>query len=211
MDDRKLRRAFAMGVGAGANVLERAALLEPTRFPGLILVSASARAGGWGEWASWQHVQGAIQGLGLAPFVVDQLLGVFFSPESLDPRTDLVNQVGQVVAKKPAGAVRRYLWAFLRRDDITERVAALPKTHFLFFSGYSSYTAPDSEALFGAAPNDRSSMITVRQAGTLITEERPLEFIVPIQLFLQGQSIMIDVTRDLHLYDQAGPPKPFNS
>lgn len=84
-----------------------------------------------------------------------------------------------------AGNVAQLLAAYMVREDVSARLGTL-RARVLAVVGSESGNREAMQDLVGALPKDQCSLVEVKGAGGLVTEERPSALAEPLRLFLQG-------------------------
>uniref|UniRef100_A0A8C2WUZ8 Protein NDRG2 n=1 Tax=Cyclopterus lumpus TaxID=8103 RepID=A0A8C2WUZ8_CYCLU len=79
----QVKSVIGIGVGAGAYVLTKLALTEPTLVEGLVLIDVDPCAKGWMDWA-------ASKLSGWTSNLVDMIMGHYFSADELTENTEIV-------------------------------------------------------------------------------------------------------------------------
>ncbi|KAK6727960.1 hypothetical protein RB195_005554 [Necator americanus] len=92
VDHFDLHSLIAFGVGVGANVLLRYALLNQRRLDALILVNCVANTAGWIEWAYHKMNLRYLRSVGMNTFTVDYLMWHHFGRRLDECSPDIVRQ-----------------------------------------------------------------------------------------------------------------------
>uniref|UniRef100_A0A6Q2XJW8 Protein NDRG2 n=1 Tax=Esox lucius TaxID=8010 RepID=A0A6Q2XJW8_ESOLU len=88
------RSVIGMGVGAGAYILSRFTMANPTSVDGLVLINFEPKAKGWMEWTIKMVTS-------LTTFITEQILNHLFSQEEMSANGDLVKSHRQRISKAP--------------------------------------------------------------------------------------------------------------
>lgn len=192
LDEQGIERAILVGNSAGGTLALRAALAQPERVAGLILVSPAVMAGG-GAPAFVQPLLRSPQLQRLGPLIARALLG---QGDTLESRA--YYDAGLVTAEQRARSRLgvqvenwdRALWEFTaasQASNLTEALAEIA-VPVLVVSGENDLVVPASQsiALGGRLPN--AEVVVIPACGHLAQEECPVALLDAVNGWLAEQS-----------------------
>jgi len=193
-----LKVFFGMGVGAGANILLRYDMMRQSEDPvmrGLLAVSPLVRAAGWLDWGYEKVVRAktAWSGGEMPSYVINQLIGQFFGPQTQENNLDLMQQWRRDLAQtiRPQNYLA-FVQSYLRRTDLPtawgEKGCKLPV--LMFYGGRSIYHSSMLDALENFK-SDHFAHVEIFADGDFVQEESPAKVAESFRLFCRGFHIMI--------------------
>uniref|UniRef100_A0A3P8XR54 Protein NDRG2 n=1 Tax=Esox lucius TaxID=8010 RepID=A0A3P8XR54_ESOLU len=105
------RSVIGMGVGAGAYILSRFTMANPTSVDGLVLINFEPKAKGWMEWTIKMVTS-------LTTFITEQILNHLFSQEEMSANGDLVKSHRQRISKAPNFINTELFWKSYNRCPV---------------------------------------------------------------------------------------------
>ena len=192
LDEQGIERAILVGNSAGGTLALRAALAQPERVAGLILVSPAVMAGG-GAPAFVQPLLRSPQLQRLGPLIARALLGQGDTLESRAYYDASLVTAEQRVRSRLGVQVEnwdRALWEFTaasQASNLTETLAEIA-VPVLVVSGENDLVVPASQsiALGGRLPN--AEVVVIPACGHLAQEECPVALLDAVNGWLAEQS-----------------------
>lgn len=184
----QLTKVIALGVGFGANIFLRAAMKNPTRFAGLILISPVIYAAttleriGFAADALFTRQLG----LGLSRRAKDRLIDRWLSYDSKETNFSLVQTIEEGMDRLNPANISKILLVEMWRDDISADVAKIGRC--LLVTGKESSLRWHVNDCYGEFKAETTSWLDVASAGTLVHEEDAEKVAGSLSLFLQGIS-----------------------
>jgi pimeloyl-ACP methyl ester carboxylesterase len=189
MDELGLEQAVLVGHSAGAAVALQTALAHPERVKALVLVAPAVYGGGPPSWVKPLLRVPQIRRLG--PLIARRLVG---SLESVLERSyadpSRITEEVREGYKKPLRVDDwdRGLWEFtLAADDggLADRLGEVSVPTLVVTGDADGIVSPDdSKRVAAAIPG--AKLVVVTEAGHLVMEERPDEFLGHLRRFLEG-------------------------
>lgn len=187
----ELQSVIAFGVGVGANVLLRYALLNQRRLDALILVNCVVTTAGWIEWAYQKMNIRYLRGTGMNTFTVDYLMWHHFGRRLDECSPDIVRQYRVFFQhlsnpKNLAMFIESYLHRTsisISRDGQSGPVLNVPVLQIV---GAGSPFVNDTVDVNTKLDPSRSDWIKVSDACGLVLDDRPEIVTESVVLFLQG-------------------------
>eukprot|EP00010_Vexillifera_abyssalis_P009293 CAMPEP_0201546532 /NCGR_PEP_ID=MMETSP0173_2-20130828/2765_1 /ASSEMBLY_ACC=CAM_ASM_000268 /TAXON_ID=218659 /ORGANISM="Vexillifera sp., Strain DIVA3 564/2" /LENGTH=328 /DNA_ID=CAMNT_0047955199 /DNA_START=10 /DNA_END=993 /DNA_ORIENTATION=+ len=188
LDELKVTRFFAFGVGAGGNIACRIAIQAPKRVQGLILCSATSSQSNTLEYYYQLLAVQMIRYGGVTERIKQQLLARYFSDHTLYYAQDRCEAFMSDLDQLDATSLRHFIQANAYKDDIGERIEKQVFCPAIVFVARNSYYYQDSCELFSHFDATKKDLFICEKAvgSNLITEESPQEMIRPLQLWFQG-------------------------
>ncbi|KAJ1363781.1 hypothetical protein KIN20_023716 [Parelaphostrongylus tenuis] len=187
----ELQSVIAFGVGVGANVLLRYALLNQRRLDALILVSCVATTAGWIEWGYQKMNIRYLRNTGVNSFTVDYLMWHHFGRRLDECSSDIVRQYRIYFQhlsnpKNLAMFIECYMNRTaipISRDGQSGPMLTVPVLQIV---GAGSPFVNDTVDVNTKLDPSRSDWIKVSGACGLVLDDRPEIVTESMILFLQG-------------------------
>ncbi len=192
LDEQGIERAILVGNSAGGTLALRAALAQPERVAGLILVSPAVMAGG-GAPAFVQPLLRSPQLQRIGPLIARALLG---QGDTLESRAyyDASLVTAEQRARSRLGVQvenwDRALWEFTaasQASNLTETLAEIT-VPVLVVTGENDLVVPTSQSVALAEELPNAEVVVFPACGHLAQEECPPALLAAINAWLAGQS-----------------------
>ncbi|XP_018323124.1 protein NDRG3 isoform X2 [Agrilus planipennis] len=191
-----LKQVIGFGVGAGANILARYAINNPTKVSALCLINCVSTASGWIEWGYQKLNARHLRSKGMTQGVLDYLMWHHFGRNTEERNHDLV-QVYKSYFEKHVNPTNLALLidSYIRRTDLNiqremdptkKRDANTLQMPVLNITGALSPHADDTVTLNGRLDPATSSWMKISDCG-MVLEEQPAKVSEAFRLFLQGE------------------------
>lgn len=114
-----LKSVIGFGIGAGANILTRFAILHPDKVGALCLINCSSTAAGWIEWGYQTFNARYLRTKGMTQGVIDYLMWHHFG-RNLDERNHDLVQMYKAHFEKSVNPINLGMWiyAYIHRTDL---------------------------------------------------------------------------------------------
>lgn len=195
----KLDAAIGFGIGAGANVLLKASTEHSELFRGLILVGPTSKPSGLMEWSYEVVGKLALDFLGLAGPIKEQLITRYFSPKGAAENQDHVEFLRRELNNMNASNLALWIQSYGARKGFTENLKRREHLRYILMVGGQSYYDADTVDLNAELPPERTSYLRIDESGHLLTEENPKALMEPLALFLQGLGVLVKIDPDVAL------------
>jgi 3-oxoadipate enol-lactonase len=174
LDHLHLERVVACGLSMGGYVLLRALEREPARFQGVVLADTRSQADDdAGKLARAASIR-AIKSDGVESFA-EQFSKKLIGPTSLARRTELRDEVGDMIRRNQVLPICGALLALAARTDTTEALRKLQVPALIVVGEEDTITPPaQSHAMAQAAPG--AKLVEIPEAGHLSNLENPDAF-----------------------------------
>ncbi|EPB71051.1 Ndr family protein [Ancylostoma ceylanicum] len=187
----RLQSLIAFGVGVGANVLLRYALLNQRRLDALILVNCVANTAGWIEWAYQKMNLRYLRGSGMNTFTVDYLMWHHFGRRLDECSPDIVRQYRVYFQHLPNPSnLAMFIESYLNRSPIAisrdGQTGPQLNVPVLQIVGAGSPFVNDTVDVNTKLDPAHSDWIKVSDACGLVLDDRPEVVTESMMLFLQG-------------------------
>ncbi|EYC12165.1 hypothetical protein Y032_0048g1645 [Ancylostoma ceylanicum] len=191
VDHFELQSLIAFGVGVGANVLLRYALLNQRRLDALILVNCVANTAGWIEWAYQKMNLRYLRGSGMNTFTVDYLMWHHFGRRLDECSPDIVRQYRVYFQHLPNPSnLAMFIESYLNRSPIAisrdGQTGPQLNVPVLQIVGAGSPFVNDTVDVNTKLDPAHSDWIKVSDACGLVLDDRPEVVTESMMLFLQG-------------------------
>jgi len=196
-----LTNTICFGIGAGANVFTRLALLDPKHVECCILVNGTCTSASWSEWGYEKMSSHYLKTKGMTQFCEDFLLGHFFGKIDEHANADLVTGVrDQLRAIKHPRNLAMFIESFSKRTNIkivrptpgNTSVVTL-KCGAIIITGDHSPSVDDTVNLNSRLDPTKTTWMKITGATSLVLEEQPTTVTNAIVLFLQGYGHVMKV------------------
>lgn len=182
-----IERLIGFGVGLGAQVLLRAAVIQPQKITGLMLISPviapCSQLERFGITAERFFTYQL--GLGLTRRLKDRFLIRWLSDHSRAQTFGAVISVEEDLDRRNCNNVLRLLVEDIWRGDCASLIAQL-KCRVLLITGKASSLHFHVSDYFSEFDAERCSWLDVPEVGSLVQEEAPDRVTTSLSLFLQG-------------------------
>ncbi|XP_046469169.1 protein NDRG3 isoform X4 [Neodiprion pinetum] len=191
-----LKSAIGFGVGAGANILSRFALVHPEKVNALCLINCVSTQAGWIEWGYQKLNVRHLRSQGMTQGVLDYLMWHHFGRGTEERNHDLV-QVYKSYFERRVNPTNLALFidSYVRRTDLNI-VRELDPTRkkegltlgvpVINITGSLSPHVEDTVTLNGRLDPTNSSWMKISDCG-MVLEEQPGKVSEAFRLFLQGE------------------------
>eukprot|EP00735_Rhodelphis_limneticus_P011947 TRINITY_DN5111_c0_g1::TRINITY_DN5111_c0_g1_i1::g.29347::m.29347 TRINITY_DN5111_c0_g1::TRINITY_DN5111_c0_g1_i1::g.29347 ORF type:complete len:317 (+),score=41.77,sp/Q66KM2/NDRG2_XENTR/30.54/9e-39,Ndr/PF03096.9/3.6e-62,Abhydrolase_6/PF12697.2/3.2e-11,B12D/PF06522.6/0.31 TRINITY_DN5111_c0_g1_i1:32-982(+) len=182
-----VHRFVGFGMGAGANILLRVALINPSVVMGLVLIGPELRPQGWIDWAYQKMTSGTINVVGLTEGEKQALLQRYFGQNTFINNGDLVQTYHAELTRIPAKNILRFSSAYAQRTDLSNQ----DLKHLLRFTRIMVISPKEcpmqSESIFTFSKcNPGNSALLEGYTGLLVTEEDPQSLQRPLDLYFKA-------------------------
>ena len=181
-----VRRALLMGVGYGGQCLAKLAAQPPERALALVLVNPTAGPPTWTDATYGELRYQSLRLRGTTDGAVDYLLRRYFTAESLLRRRDACRSIAADLRRVPPEDLAAYVGACVRREATGASWCRYIGCEALIVVGDRSAAAAESLGVNEAMRAGLATLVVLDGCGLLATEERPMEVLSPVELFLQG-------------------------
>jgi len=181
------------GVGAGANVLLRLALLEKHNFLGLILVEPTSTSAGWEEWgkdkiASWQ-----LERKGYTDSNKKFLIWHHFGKKvGKAPMEKVDNFITKLASEQNAHNLAYYIRSYMSRSDITKEIKNT-KCNVLVVGGEQSPHKEEVQSFLTHLKMEdmkKVNSLLLSDTGADALDEEPAKVAEGFLLFVQGLGLV---------------------
>ncbi|XP_045784943.1 protein NDRG3-like isoform X2 [Maniola jurtina] len=183
-----IKSFIGVGVGAGAHILARFALINPTKVDALMLVNCTSTAPGWLEWASHKLNSRSLRSRGMTAAVVDYLVWHHLgrSPEERNPDV-AANYRSYFSRNCNPGNLAMFIECYGRRIDLgIARDSVTLRPPVLNLAGGFSPMVDDTVVLNARLDPAKSTWMKLSDSA-LPLEEQPATVSQAFRLFLQGE------------------------
>ncbi|GFS70458.1 protein NDRG3 [Nephila pilipes] len=199
-----LKHFIGFGVGAGANILSRFALMYPHCVDGLFLVNCTSTAAGWTEWGYQKLNTMYLRSSGMTQSTEEYLMWHHFGKTIPTRSYDLI-QLFRHYFKKSVNPTNLGLFidSYIRRTDLQivretdpskKRCVRNFRCHVLLMSGAFSPHLEDTVTMNGRLDPSNSTWMKLSDCGMPL-EERPNKVREALYLFLQGLGYAVNQYR----------------
>ncbi|XP_046588097.1 protein NDRG3 isoform X2 [Neodiprion lecontei] len=201
-----LKSVIGFGVGAGANILSRFALVHPEKVNALCLINCVSTQAGWIEWGYQKLNVRHLRSQGMTQGVLDYLMWHHFGRGTEERNHDLV-QVYKSYFERRVNPTNLALFidSYVRRTDLNI-VRELDPTRkkegltlgvpVINITGSLSPHVEDTVTLNGRLDPTNSSWMKISDCG-MVLEEQPGKVSEAFRLFLQGEGYVVKAPRKL--------------
>lgn len=188
----KLKSVICFGIGLGANILARFALIHPDLVNGVVLINCVSTKCGWVEWgyqkwSSWYLSSGKY-----TEFTNNYLLWHHFGYQTWEKNHDLVETYNHIFSKINPQNLSLLINSYIGRTDlgIERNEQNTNKFNFkcsvLNVMGDESPHDDDVIDTNGRLDPTKSSFIKFADCGGMVLEEQPAKMAEAVRHFLQG-------------------------
>lgn len=181
----QLSYIIGIGVGAGANVLARYAILSPDRVRGLVLINLSPECL---TWTNLSYYTNKLVGWLLKTDRLHEAVQKYFMSHSFTATksdSDLTATYHQYYEKQNPHNLALFLESYSKRTPITSDFTEIGgQCLFVFHKNFED--AQDIIALSAFLGPSKSTTLEISSCGHLVLEEQPQKVATGFRLFLQG-------------------------
>ncbi|GMT28888.1 hypothetical protein PFISCL1PPCAC_20185, partial [Pristionchus fissidentatus] len=191
VDHYELKHFVAFGVGMGANVMLRYALLNERRLDALVLVNCVHTKAGWIEWGYQKMNMSYLHKTGMTSFTVDYLMWHHFGRRIDECAADIVRQYRVFFQHLPNPTnLSALIESYVGRSHVSfsRDLSDGPKltVPVLQIVGAGSAFVNDAVEVNARLDPAKSDWIKVSDSCGLVLDDRPAAVTEALMLFLQG-------------------------
>lgn len=180
-----LRRVIGFGFGIGATILAQAALAQPKRFAGLVMVSPLLFGASFVERTFTSVDAMYTKGLGLGRRMKDRFLDRWLSANSRDFNHDLTHTIEAELDRLNASNMARFITAEVSRPDLSTQLREL-KAKILLITGRDSPLRFHTDDCFASFNPEQVTWLDIMDMGSHVMEEEPARVAKALSLYLRG-------------------------
>ncbi|XP_013785294.1 uncharacterized protein ZK1073.1-like [Limulus polyphemus] len=197
LDYLKIKLVVGFGEGAGANILVRFALANPTRVLGLILIHCVSTGVGMMEYFKDKILNWQLQTIGMNPSAEQFLVLHKFGPqlEMVDNKEKLIQEYTETLKKtiNPRN-LKRYVEAYMNRKDITASIeSSLSSIDVMMVTGAKAIHMQAVENMVMRMNKQKTTLLKVDSVGDVL-QEAPENLAQNLLLFVKGLGYLTSVT-----------------
>lgn len=182
-----IKSFIGLGVGAGANVLSRYALMNPQRVDALALINCTSTQAGWTEWLYQKINSRQLRSSGMTQGALDYLMWHHFGRSTEDRNHDLAHVYKECFSHVNPTNLSMFIDAYIRRSDLAiSRDGNTLKVPLLNMTGALSPHVDDTVTFNGRLDPTKTSWLNISDCG-MVLEEQPGKIAEAFRLFLQGE------------------------
>lgn len=207
-----LKQIIGFGFGAGANILSRLALKDPTKTEALVLVNCCSRQCSWLEWGYQKYNGWYLKSGSMTSFTEDYLLWHWFGRHTKDANTDLVHVYRENVKTINPINLAHFIDSYIARTDLgiercldetmKDNVCTL-KCQVLLVSGDYGPMLDDCVDMNSRLDPSCSSLLKLADCGGMVLEEQPARLAEAFRFFLQGMGYIPFISHARMLAERA--------
>lgn len=192
----KLKNVICFGVGCGANILARFALMHPDLVSACVFINCVSTKCGWIEWGYQKWNRWYLGSGQYTEFTQNYLLWHHFGYNTLEKNHDLVETYKRIFPKVNAINLGLLVNSYISRSDLgIERndPDGSPNVHKFNFkcsvlniTGDNSPHEDDVVETNGRLDPTKSAFVKFADCGGLVLEEQPAKVAEALRHFLQG-------------------------
>lgn len=192
----KLKSVILFGIGMGANILSRFALLHPELVNGMIVINLSSTKSGWVEWGYQKWNRWYLSSGQYTEFTNNYLLWHHFGYQTWEKNHDLIETYSRLFSKLNPVNLGHIINAYINRTDLGiqrndfEEAPNIRKFNFkcqvLNVMGDHSPHDDDVIETNGRLDPTKSSFVKFADCGGMVLEEQPAKLAESLRHFLQG-------------------------
>ncbi|XP_053624967.1 protein NDRG3 isoform X2 [Plodia interpunctella] len=187
-----IKTFIGFGVGAGANILARFALVHPQKVDALALINCTSSQAGWIEWAYQKINSRSLRSRGMTQAVLDYLMWHHFGRYPEERNHDLTQMYRMYFTRNvnPTN-LSMLIDSYVRRTDLgITRDADSIKVPVLNITGALSPHVEDTVTFNGRLNPSKATWMKISDCG-MVLEEQPGKISEAFRLFLQGEGYAV--------------------
>ncbi|XP_035449603.1 protein NDRG3 [Spodoptera frugiperda] len=182
-----IRSFIGFGVGAGANILARYAVVSPQKVDALVLINCTSTQAGWTEWLYQKINTRQLRSSGMTQGALDYLMWHHFGRSTDDRNHDLAQVYKESFSHVNPINLAMFIDSYLRRTDLSiSRETHTIKVPVLNVTGALSPHVDDTVTFNGRLDPSKTSWLSISDCG-MVLEEQPSKIAEAFRLFLQGE------------------------
>ncbi|XP_014366572.1 protein NDRG3 isoform X3 [Papilio machaon] len=183
-----IKTFIGFGVGAGANILARFALVHPQKVDALTLINCTSSQAGWIEWAYQKMNSRSLRARGMTQGVLDYLMWHHFGRFAEERNHDLAQMYrGYFTRHVNPTNLSLLMDSYVRRTDLNiSREGHTIRAPVLNITGALSPHVDDTVTFNGRLQPTNSTWMKISDSG-MVLEEQPAKISEAFRLFLQGE------------------------
>ncbi|XP_050354389.1 protein NDRG3-like [Nymphalis io] len=182
-----IRSFIGFGVGAGANILARYAMVSPQKVDALVLINCTSTQAGWTEWLYQKINTRQLRSSGMTQGALDYLMWHHFGRSTDDRNHDLAHVYKDCFSHVNPVNLSMFIDSYLRRSDLgIARDSNTIKVPVLNVTGALSPHVDDTVTFNGRLEPAKTSWLSISDCG-MVLEEQPSKISEAFRLFLQGE------------------------
>jgi len=191
-----IKECVCIGIGFGANILARFALLHPDLVRGIVLINLISTKCGWIEWGYQKWSNWYLSSGQFTEFTKNYLLWHHFGYQSMETKHDLIDTYSRIFAKVNPNNLSLLISSYINRTDLgIERkdYELEPRAHKFNFKcevlnvmGDDSPHDEDVIETNSRLDPSKSSFVKFADCGGMVLEEQPAKLAEALRHFLQG-------------------------
>lgn len=203
----KLKGIICFGIGLGANILARFALIHPDLVRAIVLINCVSTKAGWIEWGYQKWNNWYLSSGQLTEFTKNYLLWHHFGYDSLEKKHDLGETYSRIFSKINPINLGLLINTYITRTDLGierndfENQPRANKFNFkcqvLNVMGDQSPHDDDVVDTNGRLDPTKTAFVKFADCGGMVLEEQPAKLAEALRHFLQGLGFLphVSVTR----------------
>lgn len=194
VEEFKLTSFIGLGVGAGANILARFALIYPDMVDALVLINGYASQASWTEWGFQKWNSWYMKSNVMTSGCEEYLLWHWFGSKTVETNPDLVAVYSDYLKTVDPVNVGHFISSYIKRTDLKIKRELDPfkkkttrnfRCPVMLIAGETSPHVDDTVELNGRLDPTKSSWMKF-DCGGMVLEEVPGRVAESLRLFLQG-------------------------
>lgn len=203
-----IKECICFGIGFGANILARFALLHPDLVRGVVLINCVSTKCGWIEWGYQKWSNWYLSSGQFTEFTKNYLLWHHFGYQSMEKKHDLIETYSRIFAKVNPINLSLLINSYINRTDLGierkdfELEPRANKFNFkcevLNVMGDDSPHDDDVIETNSRLDPSKSSFVKFADCGGMVLEEQPAKLAEALRHFLQGLGYVphLSITRN---------------
>lgn len=182
-----IRSFIGFGVGAGAYILAKYALNNPSKVDALALINCTSTQAGWTEWLYQKINTRQLRSNGMTQGALDYLMWHHFGRSTDDKNHDLAHVYKECFSHVNSVNLSMFIDSFVRRTDLgIARDGTTIRVPVLNVTGALSPHVEDTVTFNGRLDPAKTSWLCLSDCG-MVLEEQPNKLAEAFKLFLQGE------------------------
>lgn len=192
----RLKNVICFGIGMGANILARFALLHQDLVTGCVFINLVTTKAGWIEWGYQKWNRWYLASGQYTEFTKNYLLWHHFGYQTLERNYDLIETYSRIFSRLNPVNLSHLINAYINRTDLGiqrkdfESHYTVPTFNFkcsiLNVMGDSTPHDDDVIDTNGRLDPTKSSLVKFSDCGGMVLEEQPAKMAEALRYFLQG-------------------------